>query len=315
MSSATTAEMVGFVVLIFLFTAATARYVSRESKQDNRFTDEDKQTELWWVIDDLEGNSRNWLDWGARLTKTPNSPFLNVHLRRCKEVHGADFKVVPLIGRDAVHSVLRSHGVTVPGEADIAPGWLWRTWASAHMVCYVGGLWVDSYVLFLRSIVPALGKEKAMRFGSDPDEELVGAKGGSVGSATNVLWAINDGCGLWKGYAQDLDKLMRGGPLSWNSGKIRRAIRYLQDKHLSQQVPVSRDAEWSRFSNGKLIQTDDLLERFIEGENELPPPTAFYVPLAPDYLNRSITNAWFLRLSEDQLLEAKFVWAHLASPQ
>jgi hypothetical protein len=236
---------------------------------------------------------------------------MNIHLRRCKEFHDKDFVVNVLLGRDDVHRALREHGVDVPAEASIAPSWLWKAWASAQMVCYVGGLWVDSRVLFIKSIVPILGNAKAMRFGTDPEEDR-----GNRASDTNLCWAIEEGCGLWQSYARDMDKLMRGGPLSWNAAKIRRAIRYLQDKHLSGQVPINTVAEWTRFKSGKAIQLEDLVTRVVPSDDsgiEMPGPNVVAVPL-PDTLERSIPNAWFLRLSEDQLLEAKFLWAHLAIP-
>lgn len=310
------AEMTGFVVLIVLFSVATMRYIIKDKVTKQESFMNDKQINLWWVIDDMDGNSGNWLDWGARLLRHPNSPFLNIHLRRCREMNEPELQVVPLLGREEVHRVLRRNGVEVPAEAEIAPGWLWKSWSSAQMVCYVGGLWVDSHVLFLKPITPILAVHKALRFGTDEDEELLG-KNGSVGSAGNVLWGIEEGCGLWKQYAQDMDKLIRGGPLAWNAQKIRRAIRYLQDKHLSDQIPVNRVAEWSRFKSGKKIQVEDLLERFVEGGKhvELPPEEAVFVPMPNETIHRSIPHAWFLRMSENQLMEANFLWAKLAVKQ
>ena len=316
MASASTGELTGFVVLILLFSAATLRYIIKDKTElENEKFAANKAVHLWWVVDDLEANSRQWLDWSSRLFKRTSSPFLNIHLRRCREFHEKDFVVDPLLGRDEVHTVLRSHGVDVPAEADVAPSWLWKAWASSQMVCYVGGLWVDSRVLFLKSIIPTLGQQKAMRFGTDPEDSHA-----NKASNTNICWGNEEGCGLWQSYARDMDKLMRGGPVSWNSGKIRRAIRYLQDKHLSGQVPINSKAEWTRFKSGKAIQLEDLVERVLpptlnEGDDgvELPGPEVVAVPL-PDTLERSIPNAWFLRLSEEQLLEAKFLWAHLAIP-
>jgi len=312
MAGASQGELTGFVILILIFSAATLRYIIKDKVEaaKDKF-ENNKAVHLWWVVDDSEGNARQWLDWGSRLQKRTRSPFLNIHLRRCKEFHDKDFVVNVLLGRDDVHRVLREHGVDVPAEASIAPSWLWKAWASAQMVCYVGGLWVDSRVLFIKSIVPVLGTVKAMRFGTDPEEER-----GNRASDTNLCWAIEEGCGLWQSYARDMDKLVRGGPLSWNSAKIRRAIRYLQDKHLSGQVPINTVAEWTRFKSGKAIQLEDLVERVVPTDDsgiELPGPNVVAVPL-PDTLERSIPNAWFLRLSEDQLLEAKFLWAHLAIP-
>ena len=312
MAAASQGELTGFVILILIFSAATLRYIIKDKVEASKDKFENNKTvHLWWVVDDLEGNARQWLDWGTRLLKRTRSPFLNIHLRRCKEFHDKDFVVDVLLGRDDVHRVLREHGVDVPAEASIAPSWLWKAWASAQMVCYVGGLWVDSRVLFIKSIVPTLGNAKAMRFGTDPEEER-----GNRASDTNLCWAIEEGCGLWQSYARDMDKLMRGGPLSWNAAKIRRAIRYLQDKHLSGQVPINTVAEWTRFKSGKAIQLEDLVTRVVPSDDsgiEMPGPNVVAVPL-PDTLERSIPNAWFLRLSEDQLLEAKFLWAHLAIP-
>jgi hypothetical protein len=312
MAAASQGELTGFVILILIFSAATLRYIIKDKVEAEKDKFENnKAVHLWWVVDDLEGNARQWLDWGSRLQKRTRSPFMNIHLRRCKEFHDKDFVVNVLLGRDDVHRVLREHGVDVPAEASIAPSWLWKAWASAQMVCYVGGLWVDSRILFIKSIVPTLGTAKAMRFGTDPEEEK-----GNRASDTNLCWAIEEGCGLWQSYARDMDKLMRGGPLSWNAAKIRRAIRYLQDKHLSGQVPINTVAEWTRFKSGKAIQLEDLVERVVPADDsgiEMPGPNIVAVPL-PDTLERSIPNAWFLRLSEDQLLEAKFLWAHLAIP-
>ena len=312
MATASQGELTGFVILILIFSAATLRYIVKDKTETihDKF-ESSKAVHLWWVVDDLEGNSREWLDWGSRLLKRTRSPFLNVHLRRCREFHDKDFVVRPLLGRSDVHGVLREHGVEVPAEADIAPSWLWKAWASAHMVCYVGGLWTDSRVLFIKSIIPTLGTLKAMRFGTDPEEDR-----GNRASDTNLCWGSEAGCGLWQSYARDLQKLMRGGPLSWNAAKIRRAIRYLQDKHLSGQVPINTMAEWTRFKSGKAIQIEDLVERNIPADEsgiEMPGPDVVAVPL-PSTLERSVPNAWFLRLSEDQLLEAKFLWAHLAIP-
>jgi Arc/MetJ-type ribon-helix-helix transcriptional regulator len=312
MAAASQGELTGFVILILIFSAATLRYIIKDKVEaaKDKF-ENNKAVHLWWVVDDLEGNARQWLDWGSRLQKRTRSPFLNIHLRRCKEFHDKDFVVNVMLGRDDVHRVLREHGVDVPAEASIAPSWLWKAWASAQMVCYVGGLWVDSRILFIKSIVPVLGTAKAMRFGTDPEEER-----GNRASDENLCWAIEEGCGLWQSYARDMDKLVRGGPLSWNSAKIRRAIRYLQDKHLSGQVPINTVAEWTRFKSGKAIQLEDLVTRVVPSDDsgiELPGPNVVAVPL-PDTLERSIPNAWFLRLSEDQLLEAKFLWAHLAIP-
>ena len=312
MAAASQGELTGFVILILIFSAATLRYIVKEKVEAEKDKFEtNKAVHLWWVVDDLEGNARQWLDWGSRLQKRTRSPFMNIHLRRCKEFHDKDFVVNVLLGRDDVHRVLREHGVDVPAEASIAPSWLWKAWASAQMVCYVGGLWVDSRVLFIKSIVPTLGTAKGMRFGTDPEEEK-----GNRASDTNLCWAIEEGCGLWQSYARDMDKLIRGGPLSWNAAKIRRAIRYLQDKHLSGQVPINTVAEWTRFKSGKAIQLEDLVARVVPSDDsgiEMPGPNVVAVPL-PDTLERSIPNAWFLRLSEDQLLEAKFLWAHLAIP-
>ena len=316
MASASNSELAGLVVLILIFSVGTLRYIVK-AKQDadagmkDGFNGTDLKTvHLWWVVDDQEANSRQWLDWGSRLFKKTRSPFLNIHLRRCKEFHEKDFAIETLLGRDEVHRVLREHGVEVPAEADVAPSWLWKAWASAQMVTYAGGLWVDSRVLFIKPITPVLGVNKALRFGTDPEEER-----GSRASGTNLCWAIDEGCGLWQSYARDMDKLVRGGPLSWNAGLIRRAIRYLQDKHLSGQVPSNTVAEWNRFKSGKMIQVEDLVERSIapNEEPEMPGPEVVAVPL-PNTLEKNIPNAWFLRLSEEQLLEGKFLWAHLAIP-
>jgi len=316
MATASNTELAGLVVLILIFSVGTLRYIVK-AKQDadslngtkSGFADA-KSVHLWWVVDDVEGNARQWLDWSSRLLKKTRSPFLNIHLRRCKEFHEKDFTFHTLLGRDEVHAVLREHGVEVPAEADVAPSWLWKAWASAQMVTYVGGLWTDSRVLFIKPITPVLGVSKAMRFGTDPEEER-----GSRASGTNLCWAIDEGCGLWQTYAKDMDKLMRGGPLSWNAGKLRRAIRYLQDKHLSGQVPINSGAEWNRFNSGKMIQLEDLVERLVPPSEdvEMPGPEVVAVPL-PETLEKNIPNAWFLRLSEEQLLEGKFLWSHLAIP-
>jgi len=186
MTTASNTELAGLVVLILIFSVGTLRYIVK-AKQDadslngtkSGFADA-KSVHLWWVVDDVEGNARQWLDWSSRLLKKTRSPFLNIHLRRCKEFHEKDFTFHTLLGRDEVHAVLREHGVEVPAEADVAPSWLWKAWASAQMVTYVGGLWIDSRVLFIKPITPVLGVSKAMRFGTDPEEERGSRASGTI---------------------------------------------------------------------------------------------------------------------------------------
>jgi hypothetical protein len=101
-------EFTGFVVLIMIFTVGTMRWIYKDEFKkpgDNEEFKDELRPKLWWVVDDGEPTSRYWLDWGARLMKTPSSPFLNAHLKRCQQLNEKEFMVVPLIGRGPVHGV------------------------------------------------------------------------------------------------------------------------------------------------------------------------------------------------------------------
>jgi hypothetical protein len=107
--------------------------------------------------------------------------------------------------------------------------------------------------------------------------------------------------------------LIAAGPTAWTAAIARNQVAESSMVHLTPFMSVVRESEWSRRSDGRAIEIEDLLGRSPD-EEWVPPRTAVYVPLDKERLERNFTYNWFLRMSPEQILNAEshFLWASLA---
>ena len=309
------ALMFGLTVALI---AGVAYYVHSEvvsSSPDSGFLSSGK-TPLWWVVDNSQVNGRQWLDFGNRSTRQPNEPYLALCLERAKAVLSDQFDLQVLVGRDAVYRVLGSSEDFCAKQRSIPPA-LWLAWCRATLLSRFGGLWMDGSVL----VLPAASSEKikarlegkpVLMFGTDAEENLAS---GAAAAGASAGWSAVAHHPMWSGLERDLTALIDQGPPSWSSVEARRGLRTLWEKHCSGMTAVDREVEVGRDPYGRRLELETLL-----GATELGFPLEkegmwVILPDGRDGLERASPWLWFTRLSREQILESKFVWAKLASGQ
>lgn len=271
---------------------------------------------MWWIVDDSQINARQWLDWGDRGTYEPNEPYLQLCLQRARELWSTHFTITPLTGRVAVQRRLEEAGLKVPAEFDRCPPYLWMAWCRAAFLSKLGGVWMDGSVLPIGSATNFHSRilhADIKMFGTDPDEGLSVAESTLPAAGRSAGWAAVPGHPIWTGMEKDLRALILAGDQSWGAPEARRSLRTLWDKHCAGTVKVDRRAEVSRDQYGRRLELDTLL-----GETDWPNGSTeggLWVPLPDgrDQLERSSPYAWFMRMSIDQIRDAKFVWSRWAT--
>jgi hypothetical protein len=278
--------------------------------------DATKKYTIWWVVDDSQLNSRKWLDWNSRTSFEPNEPYLALCLRRAKELWSEHFDIQPLIGRLAVHRKLEEAGIVLPDGVDRCPPSIWSPWCRSAVLHSLGGLWLDGSVLPLRSssedLHALLTTNDVLSFGTDPDEGLCSSEESAPAAGRSAGWSQMSGHPMWSGMERDLRAIISAGDQSWGASVARRSLRWAWDKHCSGS-PHNRVAEVSRDMYGRRLELETLL-----GEHTWPAGTTeggFWVPFPDgrDGLERASIWNWFLRMSEEQIRDSKFVWAKWAS--
>jgi hypothetical protein len=298
---------------ITLIIVGLAYYVRNESPV-NGFLSSNK-TPLWWVVDNSQVNSRQWLDFGNRSTRQPNEPYLALCLEKAKAALSDEFDLQVLVGRDAVYRVLGTSEDFCAKQRSIPPA-LWLSWCRSALLSRFGGLWMDGSVLVLPAasgprLKARLEGKPVLMFGTDAAENLAS---GSAAAGASAGWSATPHHPMWSGLERDLTALIDQGPPSWSSVEARRGLRTLWEKHCSGMTSVDREVEVGRDPYGKRLELETLL-----GSTEMPliPEGGMWVifPDGRDGLERASPWLWFTRLSRDQILESKFAWAKLASGQ
>jgi hypothetical protein len=269
---------------------------------------------IWWYVDDSQGNSHVWLDWGNRATIQPNEPYLRICLARARALWGHEFEIVPVLGRKIALRDLEAAGG--PAGAEACPPHLWMGWCRAAYLSRLGGLWMDGSVLPIGSggdLLRLTAGASALTFGVDPDEGLSGAEATLPAAGPSAGWAAQPHHPVWAGLERDTAALIGAGPQSWGAVEARRALRRLWDKHCSGTIRVDRGVEISRDKYGRRLELDTLL-----GQTEWQNGSfkgGLWVPLTEgrDGLSRSIAWRWFELLSEDEIRDSDFVWSRLAT--
>jgi hypothetical protein len=260
---------------------------------------------LWFVVDDQGYNTRNWADFGARSSRALNIGFLNITRSRCIKTQGGAYEVRELLGRTAVSEIIYSKGGRVPNGVNTVHPTIWRAWARAALLSTAGGLYLDGMSLCLGpSFSDSIGAREDVVFGTEHNETHAAA---DSAPGPYAGWASGQGHIGWNGLADVLADLIDAGPTAWTAAVARNQIVESTVKHLMPFMSVLRDPEWSRKEDGRALETEDIL-----GRSEMAaPPSAVYVPLDKERLERDFTYNWFLRMSPEQILdpESTFVWA------
>lgn len=301
--------------IIALMAVTTTHYRSKkiieESAQKNADADVSRVSAvnestlpiLWLYYDQSEVNSRYWNDFGSRSSRVLHSPFLNLCYESIILQNGQKNSVRVIAGLSDLAILLGGwHELPKPLQNPIAPvGEAELNYIRATLLRRFGGLWINPSCIFMKPL-PEM-KEKSVFFGTDKDETYM-----HEGiPATDVMFSPEPNTPLF----MELESLAVKRIERHEGGKqFRKDIKWdLTDimKKYEDTIEYIPTAEFSRKSNGKRIQLEDLL-----GSNNIPIcPRAVYAPIDWEELQKRRNFGWFLRMSEEQIYQSELYISQL----
>lgn len=268
---------------------------------------------LYWFVD-AETNSRHWWDFGARNSTMPNRGYLQVSLEALKRTQGKDFNIVPLIGRDAVFTLLPKTN----RKARNLPPALWRRWVIANLCAHYGGLVMDanSTLCLGPSFYPLVKDVDAAMFGTHPDEPRVStATAVAPGPAPYVGWASTPHNAGWEYAANQVNEVLKRGPQAWTAAVARRQDLAVWEHQKNLGTKVLRAADAGRLPDGRPRDLEDLFGRLRDDDKNPKSavlPEAVFVSWDGDQLVRRYEFNWFCALSANEVKNTDTVWTKLA---
>lgn len=296
-----------WIAPIGLLTLAIGYAVATQLKHSNTFEDAkllqrgmDKPV-IWVYYDDTHVNSRWWADFGARSSRVLNLPFLNMCYQTIVKAAGDKYRVEAISGLadaaqrlggwEALPPLMRNKKLPLEVEE--------YQYLKVAMLAKYGGLWISPAVVCLQAF-PELPNDKVVFFGYDAQETY----SGSPLPNQVAMWSPAPEHPFFAKYSQALyERIERAA----GGREIRNDKNWDLTFFASGRPDVMRvaDMELTRKANGRKIELEDLLATGTGGV--LPfdiPRTTIYVPIPwPELLQRRIFG-WFLRMSEDQIMES-----------
>ena len=271
---------------------------------------------IWIYVNNSEVNARSWQDFNARSSRVMNLPFLNLCYESCVKANGKDYRIeviggladlaVRLGGWEALPTSLRNPEAYVNGPE--------LNWIRAAVLAKFGGLWVSPALIWLHPI-GELPKKQVVLFGSDDEVTFVG-DGGTATPSLRVAWSPAPEHPVWVDWEKKvrvrLEKRAGGG--EFRRDEMSDAADALQlAAARGEPIDVRPMVELTRKgSAGRRIQCEDLL---AAGDAADVPfeltSSAAYVPIPWPELKERRAFGWFLRMSEDQIINSDLAVSHL----
>ena len=290
--------------------------------------DKDTRPVLWWYVDDVESNARQWLDFGNRDSRAANEPYLEVCWKRAQELWGQAFRLERITGRKELMRLLGSSSSSSSSSRAILAAWptvdtcppaLWMPWCRATVLSTQGGLWMDGSVLPFAGTGPSLQSRvqphSILAFGVDPDAGAGDAAAGTAAPGRSAGWARAPEDPTWTAQARALTDQVVAGPSAWTAFETDRILQWLwSQSHTGKHMPIDRSAEISRDRCGRRLELETLLTESVwpggdETRGEWVP-----WPRGRDELTRASPYGWFLRSSAAQIQEGSYVWSQWSHP-
>ena len=288
------------VLVVALTLSYTAQRVHTSTFEDPKLLEHGMKTPtIWLYYDDSEVNSRWWSDFGARSSRVLNLPFLNLCYASIVKAAGSNYHVEVISGiADAAQKLggwdklpynMRNKKIPIGPEE--------LTYLRVAFLEQFGGLWINPATICIAPL-PEFSKESVVFFGSDPTETY----SGSQLPNQNVVWSPVPHHPVFQDWRKNLNERltkMAGGTnirndKNWDlvfvSSGRKDVVRY-------------SDLELTRKKNGRKIELEDLLA--TGGDLTFPIPSdTLFVPFPwPEVLQRRMFG-WFLRMSEQQIMES-----------
>ena len=297
------------VAIAVLFASITASTTIEQNPFKNRHLLEQGMNNpvIWLYLDDSDVNSRSWLDFMDRSTHAINLPFLNLcyqtivkqnkEIYRVEVISGLSDLAVRMGGWNNMPRPLQNPLASI-GQAEL-------NWIRAAVLRKYGGLWLHPATV----CIEPFGKfsDKVVFFGTDTDETFSGTMG-TPAPGLHCIWSPKPEHPLFVKWEEmvykRLETQMGGaefrGDWKWDARQLA--------GEFSGEIEYQPHMELSRKSSGKRIQLEDLL---AAGQQGILPfdieKQSKYVPIPWPELRESRKFGWFLRLSEDQILESDLV--------
>jgi hypothetical protein len=311
-----TGKLAIIIVILILIAAIYGFSQSKRLIEENVYMDRHllkrgtEKPPIWLYYDTSDVNSQWWYDFGGRSSRALNKPFLNLCYETITIQNQETYRIevinglaglTSLLGIEALPSGLRSMIAPV-NEAEL-------TWIRTAVLAKFGGLWLDPYSVCIKPFGP-LPKEHVIFYGTDLNETYAGKEGTNV-PGFRCIWSPKAEEPLfleWETICKARLDAKGGGQ------QIRRDANWdwvaLSNKYPGVQVDYG--AELGRKKGGKRLELEDIFAAGTEGK--LPfvvPDSTVYVPvLWPELRDREIFG-WFLRMSEDQIMESDLAVRHL----
>ena len=267
---------------------------------------------LWIYLNNSELNSRYWTGFEERSSRVINLPFLNLCYQTCVKANGQQYRVevigglsdlaVRLGGWEHLPTPLQNAVANVR-EPEL-------NWIRSAVLAKWGGLWVSPATIWLRHM-GELPKDRVVLFGSDDEVSFVGDGGTDVPSL-RVAWSPIPQHPIWVSWEQRararLEKMSGGA--EFRRDEMSDAITAIREgEERKEPIDVRPTVELTRKgAAGRRIQLEDLLAAGQEGS--LPfsiSQHASYVPIPWPELQERKAFGWFLRMSEEQIMDSDLV--------
>jgi hypothetical protein len=257
---------------------------------------------IWLYYDTSDVNSRWWADFGQRSSRAINVPYLNLCYQTIVEANKGIYRIEIISGLSDAASRLGGWN-QLPQFlqnplASVGPAEL--NWLRAEFLSRFGGLWVSPSIICLKPF-HVLEPDVLTFYGTDMDESYAGRAGTTVPgfAVMGVLKAGDERIGKWADAA--FSRLEEGG----GGKQIRGDAKWDYTAFAGEKVQVYSREEISRKSDGRRIQLEDLLAAGQDGA--LPfdiPREGIYVLVPWEEMKNRRNFGWFLRMSEDQILDS-----------
>jgi hypothetical protein len=302
--------LVPATLLVVAVAAATyMNYKQKNSFYDDKLLERGVNTPTIWIyVDDTDVNSRWWADFGARSSRVYNMPFLNLCYQSIVAATGNKYHVEVIGGlADAERRLGRLPGPMQNKRLPLRDEEM--TYLKVAFLEKYGGLWIGPASIVIREL-PELPKDKIVLFGSDPLETYASPQGTFLPNQ-HALWSPKPEMTFFVHWKKILEERIE----RYSTGKEIRNDKNWDILFVGtgkQDVIVMPNAELTRKKTGRKIELEDLLASGTEGS--LPfdiHPETLYIPFPwPELLERRIFG-WFLRMSEEQILESDLAVTHL----
>ena len=298
---------IGFGFTVFLLMSAWIhRDMLKSAVQAIGYKSKDVRPVLWWYVDDVESNARQWLDFGNRDSREPNEPYLEICWDRANKLWGREFQLTRIVGRKQLLKSLNTKSFSWP-TVNTCPPSLWMAWSRASLLSEFGGLWMDGSVLPFsteeNTLLARVEPHAALAFGTDSDSRQGGEPGSSAG------WARAAGDSTWTAQANMLTSQINAGPETWTAFLANGGIRRMWS---DTNIQIDRSAEISRDKFGRRLELETLLTESVWNDGTEANGLWVPWPRGRDELTRASTYGWFLRSSAAQIFDGNYLWAQWA---